>query len=66
MLDPRHNGTSRHSVTVGKGPWAPVSPWLFGLGIMAVAVGIGFTADRIRMRVNDGRAAERLDGSPGP
>ncbi len=52
VLDPQRNGTSRHSVTVGKGPWAPVPPWLFGLGIVAVAVIIGFVADRIRIRAN--------------
>ncbi len=53
VLDPGDNGDSRHGITIGKGPWAPVPPWLFGLGILAVAVAIGFIADEIRKRIND-------------
>jgi hypothetical protein len=53
VLDSGDNGDSRHSITIGKGPWAPVPPWLFGLGILAVAVAIGFIADQIRKRIND-------------
>ncbi len=53
VLDPGDHGDSRHSVTIGKGPWAPVPPWLFGLGILAVAAAIGFIADQIRKRIND-------------
>jgi hypothetical protein len=49
VVDPDDNGDASHTVTVGKGPWAPVPPWLFGLGIVAVAVGIGFAVDRIRL-----------------
>jgi hypothetical protein len=56
VLDPGDNGDSRHSVTIGKGPWAPVPPWLFGFGILAVAVLIGFIADQVRIRVNARRA----------
>lgn len=52
VLDPGGNADSRHSVTIGKGPWAPVPPWEFGLGIVAVALVIGFIADRIRLGVN--------------
>jgi hypothetical protein len=55
VLDPDENATSRHSVTIGKGPWAPVPPWLFGLGILAVALAIGLIADRIRLRANGRR-----------
>ena len=56
VLDPGHNATSRHSVTIGKGPWAPVPPWIFGLGILAVAVAIGFLADQVRIRAGARRA----------
>ena len=27
VLDPGDNGDSRHSITIGKGPWAPMPPW---------------------------------------
>ncbi|MBJ7340689.1 hypothetical protein [Mycolicibacterium sp.] len=50
VLDPGHHGDASHTVTVGKGPWAPVAPWVFGLGILFVAMGIGFLADRILLR----------------
>jgi hypothetical protein len=53
VLDPGDNGDSRHSVTIGRGPWAPVPPWLFGLGILAVAVLIGFIADQVRKRIHE-------------
>lgn len=53
VLDPGDNGDSRHSITIGKGQWAPLPPWLFGLGVLAVAVVIGFIADQIRKRIND-------------
>jgi hypothetical protein len=56
VLDPGRNATSRHSVTIGKAPWAPVPPWLFGLGILAVAMAIGFIADQVRVRANARRA----------
>jgi hypothetical protein len=49
VADPGDNGDASHTVTVGKGPWAPVPPWLFGLGIVAVAVAVGFVVDRIRL-----------------
>ena len=49
VLDPDNNGDSLHTVTVGKGPWAPVSPWLFGIGIVVVSVVLGFVVDRIRV-----------------
>jgi hypothetical protein len=61
VLDPRDNGDTRHSVTIGKGPWAPVPPWLFGVGILAAALAIGFVADRIRLRANGSREG---GGSP--
>jgi hypothetical protein len=50
VLDPADNATSRHSITIGKGPWAPVPPWMFGLGILLAATAIGFVADQIRLR----------------
>lgn len=50
VVDPGDNGDASHTVTVGKGPWAPVPPWLFGLGIVAVAFVVGLVADRIRAR----------------
>jgi hypothetical protein len=62
VLDPGDNGDSRHSVTIGKGPWAPVPPWLFGLAILAVAVVIGFVADSIRRAITR-RAAPDADGT---
>jgi hypothetical protein len=61
VLDPEENATSRHSVTIGKGPWAPVPPWEFGLGIMVVALAVGFVADRIRLGAKGRR---KPGGSP--
>ena len=40
------------SATIPRG-WAPVAPWLFGLGILAVALVIGFIDDQIRKRIDD-------------
>jgi hypothetical protein len=57
VLDPGKNATSRHSVTIGKGPWAPVPPWSFGLGIVVVALAIAFIADRIRLGAKARREA---------
>ena len=51
VLDPGRQGDSAHTVTIGKGPWAPVPPWLFGLGILFAAIVIGFGADRVRLRM---------------
>ncbi|WIM87906.1 hypothetical protein PT015_24325 [Candidatus Mycobacterium wuenschmannii] len=61
VLDPGDNGDARHSVTIGKGPWAPLPPWMFGLGILAVAAAIGLIADRIRL---SGNARREKGGSP--
>jgi hypothetical protein len=57
VLDPGENATSRHSLTIGKGPWAPVPPWLFGVGIVAVAAAIGWVADRIRLGASGRRSS---------
>lgn len=55
VLDPGDNGDSRHSITIGKGPWAPLPPWLFALGIIVVSAVTGWAADRIRLTVNGRR-----------
>jgi hypothetical protein len=49
VVDPDDNGDPSHTVTVGKGPWAPLSPWVLGIGILFVALIAGFVADRVRL-----------------
>ncbi len=62
VLDPADNGDTSHTITVGKGPWAPVPPWVFGVGIMLVAIVLGFVADRVLLAAAHRSPRMRSDG----
>ncbi len=49
VIDPQNSADANYTVTIGKGPWSPVAPWVFGIGIVVAAAMIGFVADRVRL-----------------